>query len=82
MGGNKDPQQIAEEIMEEADQDVSMDDLTRGTEVYEEFDDEVEGEEGDPQELDFEPSEESHRGFTDDFDGSGVADAFVGEDDY
>lgn len=76
--GEKELEDIAEEIINDADSDISTDDLTRGTEVYEEVDDEVEGEfdDGDPQELDFEPSEGKNYNF------DGISDGFVHEDDF
>ena len=77
--GEKDLEQVAEEIMNEADQDISVDDLTRGTEVYEEVDNEVEEYEDDPQELDLEPPGYES---TSSYDYSGAADGYVGEDDY
>ena len=35
MPTDKTPEEVAEEIFEEADADTDVDDLTRGTEVYE-----------------------------------------------
>lgn len=76
--GEKELEDLAEEIINEADSDISTDDLTRGTEVYEEVDDEVDGEfdDGDPQELDFEPAGSKSFNF------DGISDGFVHEDDY
>jgi len=49
----RDAEDMAAEIFEEADKDESSDDLTRGTEVYEE--DEMDYDEGRDEELDLEP---------------------------
>lgn len=57
MPTDKTPEEFAEEIFEEADADADIDDLTRGTEVYEEDTDEY-GYDDEPQELDFEPDDE------------------------
>jgi hypothetical protein len=70
--GNKAPEEIAEEILEKADQDFSFDDLTRGTEVYEEHDEDEEEDDDDPQELNFEPDDSRYsRSPFDDYDDGG-----------
>lgn len=81
LPGEKNPEALAEDIMNEADQDLSADDLTRGTEVYEEIDEEADEYSDDPVELDFEPEAYITNGGGD-LDYSEVADAYVGEDDY
>jgi hypothetical protein len=67
-------------MLNEADSDISADDLTRGTEVYEEIDEEAEAESDDygVRELDFEP-EADYRSH---FDYDQVSDAHISEDDY
>jgi hypothetical protein len=79
-GGEKNDYELAEEMLNEADSDISADDLTRGTEVYEEIDEEAEAESDDygVRELDFEP-EADYRSH---FDYDQVSDAHISEDDY
>ena len=55
MPGERGVEEIAEEMFNEADQDESTDDLTRGTEIYE--DEDLEYEESEEDELDFEPQD-------------------------
>ena len=82
MPKEKTPEDLANEMLDLADSDESFDDLTRGTEVYEEVDDEVEDiGDGDPQELDFEP-DSGRRESYDDMDADEIRDAYVDEDDY
>lgn len=68
--GEKEPEQIAEEIINEADSDENVDDLLRGTEVYEEEDGDVE--DAHTEELDFEPRDSASVGF-DSFDDGPIA---------
>lgn len=72
--GEKDLKEVAEDILEEADQDISTDDLTRGTEVYE--DEEMNYEEGRDEELDFEPEPFRSSG------GFGYFEDNMGDDEY
>lgn len=75
-GGYKSPDQIAEEIINKADRDFSLDEpsrynddeLTRDTEVYSEDEESEESSEGDPEELNFDVDQ--------------VRDAWIGEDDF
>ena len=69
MPFDKEPEEEAEDMFNEADQDESVDDLTRGTEIYEE--DEMEYEEGRDEELDFEPNEYGRGGGLDLFEDDG-----------
>ena len=81
MPNEKTPEELAEDIIEEADSDESFDDLTRGTEVYEEIDNEVEDTyDGDPQELDFEPKENRSPSY-EDMDSGDLADFIENYDD-
>lgn len=75
-GRDRSPEIVAEEIMENAEQDISTHDLTRGTEVYEYSEDDEELEDSDDdsygiEELDFEPRDRSQS-----------IDDFNPEDDY
>lgn len=51
----KAPEEIVEDFVEQIEREGDADELTRGTEVYEEFDDELYDAADDPSELDFEP---------------------------
>lgn len=55
MPKERDAQDEADDIFEEADKDESTDDLTRGTEIYE--DEDMDYDEGHTDELDFEPDD-------------------------
>jgi hypothetical protein len=82
MPKEKTPEELAEDIIEEADSDESFDDLTRGTEVYEEVDNDVEDfGDGDPEELDFEPDSDRRSSY-EDMDSDDISDAYIDEDDY
>jgi len=66
MPKEKTQEELAEKMLEEIEADESFDDLTRGTEVYEEVDNDVEDSyDGDPQELDFEPTSERSSSYDD-----------------
>ena len=78
--GERELEEVAEDIMNEADEDMSVDDLTRGTEVYEEVDDEVEEDfEADPEELDLEPKDDFSPGG---YDFGATSDPYIAEDEY
>lgn len=57
-GREKGPEDLAEDILEQADADIGTEDLLRGTEVYEEEANFDEEEDSGVPELDFEPRED------------------------